>query len=206
MSKAKTKMDPFALLIAEGKKAKAEKAKAKWTPSKSSKNRNEARLSNVMRLTRTIDDERIAIISQNLRRSHIHATIKHERCRGCQGKTSHIAVMYVVLADAAGNNHQLADRISSRGMYEYHYDLPIRYREVEEFVPVCPSCLIRDADVRDEEIKRGNASYRQRQAFAWAHRTRPLDASVPRSGSSIHSTEQVLEDLPDPSEWAVEGS
>jgi len=137
------------------------------TFAESKKRRVRRTTKNLLNVKNKINSQLEKIILGTLERDHIQAHVQVVTCSKCKGTQKHVDFLHVWSHSTIESNssNRMTTEIKTRGMYDFHRDLPIKIIEDVRFVPVCAECLYLDADLwpplpdeRVPEVVRVNAA------------------------------------------------
>lgn len=187
----KTSLDDlFQTMVKEGEQVRTKK---KLT----SNRKGVGRLTASRLLRQNIEENTYKLLQGKLTRTYIKAEIEEQHCHICKGIKTIIKRMMVF--SEAGEHTEMTALVTSRGMYEFHYDLPIKSVVYKKFIPVCAECLIDDQVHRREVIRERGSSYSSGKAFARPYRTRKTNAGSGQPNGPLQAPERILPNKADPS-------
>jgi hypothetical protein len=125
---------------------------AKVSYGESRKRRTARTRSNILLLKEDYHRQHEAIAIGAMRRHVLIAVVTTERCAGCHESTDHVDDMKVWshATNPKSDKREITARVTTAGMYDFHQDLPITINRRTKYIARCASCLIKDADDRQD--------------------------------------------------------
>lgn len=150
MSKDKDKL--FAKLLKEGRKERLKAEKPK-TMGEAKQARVAKTKTNILDIKRIYDEDQRALLKGTYERDHLLATIAREQCQQCGIVQDHVDKIEVIKRSTIKPDETLlGERVNSLGMYQFHYDLPIKITSVgKRYIPACNKCLLEDQLKREQK-------------------------------------------------------
>jgi len=129
--------DMLARMIKEGKKTMSEAKKSRVKKTKMG----------ILRKSFDIQENKLLVGS--LVRHHIQAHIKLQTCSKCRAEQKVVDFLHVWSQSPMESNssNRMTSNILSRGMYDFHHDLPMTVHETKVEIPACAECVYIDAEI-----------------------------------------------------------